>query len=294
MDNPIPNQNKKNEVPSSKLLQESFNRNFQQLDQNKNGFISKKEITSNLYSNSITGNDAKIAEAALENFHSLELQSNDEWGTENDGITKADVNSFEQNRRRNTNNPLASAIDKSLLSDEHNREKFISMLNIYKAKIDDDKSGTLSRAELSHYITTSKDGRTPVGAAKFLLDHFDWLNEIGSANSTGAYSNTLPGDSNRLAIGENELASLATILGPEEPFIERLTAIHQREIDKGMELGKQGRVIAGKGDSGIAAGIGLLLELGGSWKAHEKGYSAVLKDFQSRKAVIESWNFFKK
>ena len=279
---------------SSQLLADFFERNFSLLDQDHNKYVSRKEMTAALLNNSLTAGDARVGESVIENLHSLELQSNDEWGTENNGVSRADAKVFEKNRKLDPNNAVASKMDQSLNADEHNSERFLTLLNIYKPHIDDDKSGTLSKLELEHYALASKDSNGAKSVAKFLAQHFGSLNEIGSPNSSGSYKNILAGDGNKASLGANELATLADVLRPEEQFRDKLWAIHNANVRSGSEMGKQGRTIIGRGDSGIATVIGSAIELAGSVQADDSGkFEQLVKDFQQRKSMVESWKFFK-
>lgn len=298
MDTPSKDAKPENAVTlSSSLLKDFFDQHFDQLNQTKDAFITRKELTAALHSHSVKGTDAKIAEAVLENFHDMELQSNDEFGTENNGITKDDVRLFEQNRKLKPENALAVKIETSLNADEHNPEKFINLVSLYKAQMDDDGNGTLGKAELSQYVKSSQDRPAAVGAAKVLLDHFDSINKIGSPNT---FKGLLAGDSNPRALGQQELATLAQILGPEKVFRKQLSsAVSAEASGAGSELGKQGRLITGRGDSTEAAVIGTALEIfgtiqaGNAQKKAASRYELLLDDFQQRKAMVDSWKFFK-
>lgn len=280
------------------LIKPFLDQHFAELDQDrKDGFITKKELTQGLLSHKLQGNDAKAAEAILENFHALEQQSKDEWGTENNGITRKDAAAFDQHRKLASNKELVGKIEKSLNADEHDADKFISLVNIYKPNMDDDKSGTLGASELKHYIEANKDRPAAIGAAKLLLDHFDAVNELGS---THAYKTFLTGDKNPHAISANELATFAQVLGPEKTFRDQLgRAVDHDSAGAGSEWGKQGRMVAGRGDSAEAAVIGIAMELiGGIVASHAQEtarsrYETLLDDFQQRKAMVESWKFFK-
>lgn len=297
MDKSLPGAEQDKAVPlSGSLIEDFLDRQYDKLDKApRNGFISRTELTSSLHSHALKGTDAKVAETILENFHDTELQSNDEWGTENNGITRNDGKLLEQNRKLKPDNPLAVKIEHSLNATEHDREKFINLVSVYKSQMDDDGNGTISNAELKAYVQSSKDGTAAVGAAKFLLDHFDDINQIGSANSRGSFKGLLAGDSNPKAIGPQELTSLAQVLGPERAFRKQLNAAVSSETGSASEIGKQGRIIAGKGDSGAAALIGIALEIAGSAKASHarNNHELLLDEFQQRKEMIDSWKFFK-
>ncbi|MBX9690188.1 MAG: hypothetical protein K2X27_25980 [Candidatus Obscuribacterales bacterium] len=281
----------KDESLSCRLVKDFFDQNFDKLNQNHDKFVSKTELKSSLTQNTLQGKDARIAESVLSNFHEFELLSNDEWGTENNGISKADAKQFDNAVIKNPFKGLPAKMDLSLKTDEHNPSKFMDILNIYKDKIDDDKSGTLSKLELDHYALTSKDGNAAKGVAKLLSSHFDEINELGSKNS---YGGLLKGDSNKKAIGNEELNCLKDLMGSESDFRKKVWQIHDSNLSAGTELGKQGRTISGKGDSAAAVVIGTALEIAGSIESNDSSsIEALLQDYQQRKEMLSSWKFFK-
>jgi hypothetical protein len=68
---------------------------FDRVDTDDDGFLSKSELSDALHSRSYTGHDAAAVAVLFENRRDLEELSNDEWGDENDGITKADLAAFD-------------------------------------------------------------------------------------------------------------------------------------------------------------------------------------------------------
>jgi hypothetical protein len=75
-------------------IQQLFNKDFDRLDADKDGFVSKGELDSAFSDPCVTGGDAQVVSALRNSFVALEGLSNDELGPENDGITKADMSKF--------------------------------------------------------------------------------------------------------------------------------------------------------------------------------------------------------
>ena len=68
-----------------------FNRLFSKLDRGRDGFISYKEMVRALHSPSYKGEEAAMVATLLDLKSSLEEYSNDEFGDENDGVSKRDI-----------------------------------------------------------------------------------------------------------------------------------------------------------------------------------------------------------
>lgn len=279
---------------SSAVIKDFFDRNFDKVNGNGDKYVDAAELTAAIRYGNVTGPDARIAEAIIPNLHALELLSNDEWGTENNGITRRDVLAFEKNRREDPKNDLAKKLESSMNSNEHNRDKFIEIMDIYKTKFDDDKSKGISRPELEDYIKQSKDGAVPVAVARFLLDHFDAINEFGSKSSTGSYKGVLHGDGNSRAISFGELAALSDVIGPASHFRNKLWDIHGGNDEIGSELGKRARssVRAEDGAAAILASFAVEV-IGATISASSKSrMESLLQDYEHRKEMLESWKFF--
>lgn len=292
MDNVVSAKGKTDAV-SVDQFRSALDERFSLLDRNGNGYLSSNELVESLRNQKAMGSNARVVEAAIENLHALELLWNDEWGTENNGISRNDIGKFDDLTKSKPDSAVVSSVKGSLRADERDPEKFISLLNIYKPRMDLDQSGTLSKYELDHYVKTSIDGSGPVGVASLLRDHFDFFNEIGSKNSTGAY-NLLPGDADKKTIGAGELESIATVLRSEAAFRERVWDVHRKEVSSGNEIGKQGRTLFGDGKDGAAALIGIGLEAWGHMKSTNTAKpESLIQDFEARKAMLDSWKFFK-
>ena len=75
-------------------LEDLFLENFSDLDRNKDGFIDKDEIDRAMADDDYKGKNAQLIAVLKEKRKDLEELSNDEWGDEDDGITKADMKEF--------------------------------------------------------------------------------------------------------------------------------------------------------------------------------------------------------
>lgn len=64
-------------------------KNFTSIDKDKNGYLTPQEISK--FASTTAGPDRKLAEGLGMSVEKIQTMSNDEWGWENDGITKKDL-----------------------------------------------------------------------------------------------------------------------------------------------------------------------------------------------------------
>jgi hypothetical protein len=69
---------------------------FARIDADKDGFLTGSELNKALHSDSFKGEDAAVVAAMIDRVSDLEDLSDDEFGIENDGVTKADLAAFEK------------------------------------------------------------------------------------------------------------------------------------------------------------------------------------------------------
>ncbi len=70
---------------------ELFDKNFTRLDKDKDGFVSKDEIDRAMKNSDYKGKDAQLVAMLKTHREELEELSNDEYGDEDDGVTRKDV-----------------------------------------------------------------------------------------------------------------------------------------------------------------------------------------------------------
>ena len=102
-----------NKIASSDL-QALFDKNFDRLDTDKDGFVSGKEIDNAMASSEFHGKDALLLDVLKKHKGDLESLSNDEWGPETNGVSRADMAAFEELRKSDSASELATGVDKTL------------------------------------------------------------------------------------------------------------------------------------------------------------------------------------
>lgn len=83
---------------------------FGKIDKDKDGFLGKTEITKALGDPQFTDKDAAMLATLRVCFSEFEDLSDDEWGIENDGITRADVTAYDRLCQKDPKNKLVKKI----------------------------------------------------------------------------------------------------------------------------------------------------------------------------------------
>ncbi|HEY9869612.1 MAG TPA: C2 family cysteine protease, partial [Candidatus Obscuribacterales bacterium] len=104
-------------TPTATDLESLFEKNFARLDTDRDGFVSRQELAAAIASSEFKGDDAGLVAVLQSHRQELEELSNDEWGDEDDGITRADMRKFAQLLSQ----PEASGSERRLI-DAINRE----------------------------------------------------------------------------------------------------------------------------------------------------------------------------
>ena len=89
--------------PHNEFTQSVDNR-FKDIDKDKDGFLSKKEIDRALGDPMFVGNHGAAVATLKKHLGDFEEMSDDEWGDENDGVTRADITAYDRLRLINPNN----------------------------------------------------------------------------------------------------------------------------------------------------------------------------------------------
>lgn len=73
---------------------------FDKLDQDKNGYMTKQELADGVAFEHLTGQEAQTTAALYKTADDMQNLSDDEWGSEDDGITLADLNQFDKTQAK--------------------------------------------------------------------------------------------------------------------------------------------------------------------------------------------------
>lgn len=68
--------------------------NFAKIDKDNDGFLTRDELRSAIADATTLAEDRTTAQRLLADFSDVENSNNDEWGFENDGITRGDLNDY--------------------------------------------------------------------------------------------------------------------------------------------------------------------------------------------------------
>lgn len=132
----------------AKKLQSFVQNNFKNIDQDKDGFLSKGELNKALSDNRFSAEDKQIISKLKSDIGDLEEYSNDEWGDENDGITLKDMNKFVQEKEG-----LSKNLQRSKISMEV--DPIVKYVKDNFKKLDQNNDGFISKGELDKLIHSS-------------------------------------------------------------------------------------------------------------------------------------------
>jgi len=91
-----------------------FANNFDRLDSDGDGFVSEAEIDRAMASSKFKGVDALLVDVLKRHRRELQSLSNDEWGPETNGVSRADMKEFEALCRSGSKVELVQDVDKTL------------------------------------------------------------------------------------------------------------------------------------------------------------------------------------
>ncbi len=141
-------------------LKEKSEALFDKIDTDHDGFLSQTELSAAVQNDQFKGEDAQVVAALYDNRNKLQKLSNDEFGPENDGITKADLAEFDKLE--------AAAVSEN--SSAFNAKKWMDNGENFK-KADSDGDGFLSEKELDAALATAGDSDKQ--ALEYLKKNFD-------------------------------------------------------------------------------------------------------------------------
>ena len=102
----------------SDSLKRLADKNFARLDSDGDGFISKSELDVAMVNPAFKGEDAQLIGALKRHREALQQLSDDEWGPENDGITRKDIEEFSKllskSNKSDSETNLVGDIDRDL------------------------------------------------------------------------------------------------------------------------------------------------------------------------------------
>ncbi len=151
---------KTEKVKGEDFLKES-NRLFDKIDKDGDGFLSESELAQAVQSEDYKGRDAQIVAALYKGRSKIEDLSNDEWGPENDGITRKDLLKLEELRQKNAKEVEQVAIATTFLDKDDNFKK-----------IDTDGDKFLTKDELTKALERKDLTPEERVSLQFLIDNY--------------------------------------------------------------------------------------------------------------------------
>lgn len=134
---------------------------FDKIDTNHDGFLSTEELGTAVKSGQYKGEDAQVVAALFDNREKLQELSNDEWGFENDGVTRKDLEQFDA-QETVVEKDKGGSIDAKLWMESGDNFK----------NADADGDGFLSVKEIDGALAATKNENDKRGL-QYLKDNFD-------------------------------------------------------------------------------------------------------------------------
>lgn len=159
--------------PVDKLddLKKFTDKNFDKIDKDGDGFMSEDELTEASKAECLSDQDKRAIEILQKNREDIEELSNDELGDENDGISKADMQKFDD---------LAGKYTEA--------EDMYRYMRKDIAKVDADGDGYVSKEELTKRIDSLDEKSDERKVLESMRDKYDDL--IGQSNDEWGFDNT--------------------------------------------------------------------------------------------------------
>jgi len=210
--------------------------NFDKLDKDRDNFLTKDELQSAAADPNSPANLQLALEAFAPAVKRVQAISNDEFGRDNDGVTKRDLKLLNQDLPR-YKEILGTIEDLRPGQDVTSKRVFGALLNSRFDKIDDDKDGTLSRLEIEHYgnrLDVTDSERTIAGV---LLDHFDEF--AGITNEGGLKEREKEGPflgdySNETNITKHDVETFDSMLARSDKFEQYMKTLRIHEMVEGL------------------------------------------------------------
>lgn len=152
-------------VKTEDFTKESL-RLFGKIDKDGDGYLSESELASAVQSEEFKGKDAQVVAALYKSQDDIEELSNDEFGDENDGITKADLEKLEEVRQANAKQLEQTARAAAFLDKDDNFKK-----------IDSDGDNFLTKSEISKALERQDLKPEERVSLEFLRDHVGDIEE---------------------------------------------------------------------------------------------------------------------
>lgn len=138
-------------------------KNFDRIDSNHDGSMSDKELQEALNDPCLKGEDRKAIEILTKHADGLEDMSDDEFGPENDGITKADLNEFGR----------IAAVHKEA-------EDIYGLVKDNMSKMDTNGDKQLDKQEIEAAIAAAPENSQEKALLEKMRNNFDQLQSVSN------------------------------------------------------------------------------------------------------------------
>ncbi|MBX9694638.1 MAG: hypothetical protein K2Z81_19785 [Cyanobacteria bacterium] len=275
-----------------------FSRIFDRVDSDRNGFASEEELRAARFGKNNTSSEALASIVVNEFIHEIEELSNDEWGDENDGITRSDLKEL---KKLASNDGSLSKSQQRLLDDMkellpgvrnvRDPRVFARALMDNFGKLDIDQNDLITEEEVNQTLTGVDSMSELAVLATGMKKHFEDLSGIVDDVSGG--------------ISWNDSKSFRYAVDPRLGFDYDLRNERVNGVLGVMSKGS-GTLMFGLTTAFFGYGTAFLPELGvvalGTGAATVVGAGEVYDsyrrpidfkaDYERRQRMLQSWQFF--
>lgn len=151
-------------------------KNFATIDKDKNGYLTPQELQT--FASTTSGRDRNLADGLVKSVGKIQTQSDDEWGWENDGITKNDLSVL-----KTSADAMAPAMAQARAVQE--------MLSRNFKLVDTSGNGRINKYELEAAVKNSALSAKDAELMQYTLDNFGSIGRKPSKSSRRITENDL-------------------------------------------------------------------------------------------------------
>jgi Ca2+-binding EF-hand superfamily protein len=220
------------------ILLENFNR----VDKDGDKFLTKDELKSLSPSFGLGAGETQSIEAFALVTDKIQKLSNDEWFSEDNGISVNDLRKLRDGLNKPVNQDIKKTLEAGLPGkDVHDKDVFGALLASNFDRIDRDKNGTLSELELEKFRDDKLNSEESRNVAAVTLEHFEDFKKLfkegGLGKDHGIIGPFLEGYSNDNNITKNDVDTFNELMVDSTKFDRALEEMRSSEIKQGLGMG---------------------------------------------------------
>jgi len=286
--------------------------NFGHLDTDGDKFLTSDELKSASTSVAqLSARDQLAIEAFASTAERIQKLNNDEYFTENSGISQQDLMVL---RGESSEHPeLIADIDAALPGrDLHDKRVFGSKLENAFDKMDFDKDGFVTIPEVEHFRDNEQNSAEEREVARVVAENYDGfktiVSEYGFGSEQSYYGGPFKTGGGSPHLTKRDVSAFSNYLARPENFESYLKSMRTEELVGGIAGGTVMSVASGVtgvaaflmpeplmkvglGTASVAAGLSVLMCVDDVMNGHS---DEVREQYKKRQEMLDSWKYFNK